>query len=732
MNPRQRKSILIFSLAGSLILSLVAIISQEILFKEFSSAYYVLTLAIIGCVLLLLSGFAWDRETETQIEKLGETVKREIPFASSFSNDEEGGIMGMAQQIERMARSLQHVEASYRAIVEDQTELICRFRRGGQLTFVNGAYCRMCETKRQNLIGDFFLPLSAGIAKQQNVKLIHNLSPKQSIVTIDHEFSAPDRKTVWLQWTCRAFFDAEGNPFEYQAIGRDVTDRKAAEEEIRRLAAFPESNPNPVLEFCPKGTITYMNEAAREKVLASDKESVWEILPENAGVLVQECLNKKTLSDSIEVQSGGRTFAWSFYPQLSGKVVHAYGQEITKQRQLEKELYQAQKLEDLGTLSGGIAHEFNNLLAVICGYSEVTLQNLKEDDPHHTNLKNVLRAGERGAMLVKQILTFARQTDVIFSSVDINKALKEHQSLLAGTFSKMISLELDLTDNLPEIRAEPHQLEQILMNLSINARDSMPEGGTLTFRTKRIPPGHLPTKETPGLADEYLCVCVSDTGHGIDKDICERIFDPFFTTKENSKGTGLGLSVVYGIVQNHGGQIDVKSKPGEGTDFCLYFPVASGAKPALPYPMNTEEALGGEETLLIVDDEPQILNWMRELLAMKGYRTLGAHSGKEALEIFRDQSEEIAVIISDLDMPRMNGLQLLKEVRTINPDVPFIASTGYLEPVVKSRLFVEGMFDFLNKPFRGEELLAKVRKALDHDENELPPENLPARNSTRS
>ncbi len=383
--------------------------------------------------------------------------------------------------------------------------------------------------------------------------------------------------------------------------------------------------------------------------------------------------------------------------------------------QLEKQLRQAQKMEAIGTLAGGIAHDFNNLLAVIVGFSDLARESVGEREPVSEYLRQVVEAGERAKSLVKQIMTFSRRTTLEMVKLDLNEAVAQAAKLLERTLPKMISVETRLAEELPPVKGDPGELEQVLLNLATNAQDAMPEGGRLMLETSELTIdegyGLAHLKVAPG---EYLLLQVSDTGQGMDESIRERIFDPFFTTKEPGKGTGLGLATVYGIVKSHGGHIYCYSEPGQGTTFKVYLPVFKDAGQSQAQAGLAEgPPAGGHESILLVDDEKALLELGEAILVQAGYQVLKAQSGEEALEIYRQRRDYLDLVILDLGMPGMGGHRCLKAVLEINPRAKVVIASGYPAKGQARESLQAGAVKYVAKPFGRAGLLASVRAALD-------------------
>ena len=394
--------------------------------------------------------------------------------------------------------------------------------------------------------------------------------------------------------------------------------------------------------------------------------------------------------------------------------------EIAERKQAEvslksqtEQLIHAQKMEAVGTLAGGIAHDFNNILLVITGYCELLLMSLRSTDQHYASVQVIQKAAFRAADLVKQMLTFSRASETNPAPMKLNLQIEDEVSLLDRTIPKTIEIRMDLDPELKMINADSTQIDQIVLNLAINARDAMPEGGTLTLRARNVILDEdycsRNLEVSPG---EYVELSVSDTGTGMEKSIQERIFEPFFTTKDPGSGTGLGLSMVFGIVKAHGGHITCHSEPGAGTTFSVYFPVAEEAREATDGLMEKPDHTGNE-TILIVDDEEMIRKFAGEMLEIIGYTVITAENGLKALEIYSQQAETIDLVILDLNMPIMNGVECLEAMAKVNPRVRALIATGYwVDSETKERLAKHAK-GLISKPFKTEEFLRLIRKILD-------------------
>ena len=382
--------------------------------------------------------------------------------------------------------------------------------------------------------------------------------------------------------------------------------------------------------------------------------------------------------------------------------------EMDQRQKLEEQLRQSQKMEAIGTLAGGIAHDFNNILGIILGYTQELLNtNGDERENRAQSLEVIASSAERGAKIVKQLLTFARKTGVEHKPIDVNALIRETIDILREIFPKTLRFSLNLDPAIPLIEGDHNQLQQALINICLNARDAMPEGGTLSIFTRQMPAVELRERFAEASGD-YIRIDVSDTGLGMDDKIRQRVFEPFFTTKKEG-GTGLGLSVVYGIIQTHGGFIDLESERKEGTTVMIVLPIPSRADLFLEsQPNGRIEVFSIGKTILIVEDEAHMLELLRLSAEKKGVRVFTAHNGEQAVEVYEKHSKEIDVVVLDWGLPRLDGGAVFRKLKEINPEVTVIGISGYLDFNVRDRMLNEGVRVFLQKPCTPNEILEKV------------------------
>ncbi|HXF92328.1 MAG TPA: response regulator [Nitrospiraceae bacterium] len=407
----------------------------------------------------------------------------------------------------------------------------------------------------------------------------------------------------------------------------------------------------------------------------------------------------------------------------TGRPVRVVGtiQDITEKKQAEKalqeseaQLRQAQKMESIGRLAGGIAHDFNNLLTVINSYSAMLLGDIDFDSPLRKGIEQIKEAGHRAALLTRQLLAFSRQQVLEPKVLDLNAVVSTSSKLLRRLIGEDIELVICADPSLGRVKADPGQIEQVIMNLAVNARDAMPKGGQLTIETRNIELGEAsPLKPASVEPGRYVMLAVSDTGCGMDAETQARIFEPFFTTKELGKGTGLGLSMVYGIVKQSGGYIWVSSELGKGTSFTIYLPQVDDPSELLEPAPVPDLAGRGSETILLVEDDEMVRVLTRTILQMRGYTLLEARNAKEAIHLAEEHNEPIHLLLTDTVMPGLSGPELAERVASARPDMKVLYMSGYTDKVIALNAGRDLRTVFLQKPFTPEALARKVREVLD-------------------
>lgn len=528
--------------------------------------------------------------------------------------------------------------------------------------------------------------------------------------------------------------DKNGQVAGIMGIGRDITKRKQAEKELREsqekfTKAFYSSPESMMISTLPQGRIIEVNDATlrlweydRSEVIGKTTSDlgIW-VNPEERAAVIQRVTQTGSIrEEKVAFRSkSGRTRQ----VRISAEIIQSENElcllsiirDITEQEALELQLRQSQKMEAVGRLSGGVAHDFNNLLGVIIGYTEFLQEQFEETNPLRKSIDEVLKAGRRAAALTRQLLAFSRQQVLDPKVLDLNVVVPDMEKMLRRLIREDIELVTTLDPELGKVKADQGQIEQVIMNLVVNAKDAMPQGGKLTIKT-----GNFIMEESfvrqfpyPIKAGPYICITVTDTGIGMDAETRSRAFEPFFTTKEKGMGTGLGLSMVYGIVKQSGGYITVESSPGAGATFNIYLPRSEDVAEPSAAPSETVHAAGGHETILLVEDEDSLRSLTRHTLESSGYRVLEASDGTSALEISMRHRDAIDLLLTDIVMPGMNGRALAQEMVRQRPEIKVVYMSGYTGQTYSDESPINPGSFFLAKPFSRQVLTAKIREALD-------------------
>ena len=591
------------------------------------------------------------------------------------------------------------------AFLGDKGEFGDRLWKGGKAEVVGIAYR---DTNAPAVAG-----LSLLVRRASDVEFLPEPPPPPSRVPLYSAFGAAGVLAVvaFYFWERRRI--AEQRTREVSQLLHEL---KRSQAEIKKQASFAQLNPNPVLELFADGTLTYWNEAAQDVSRTLGCESVRDILPKGAADIVIKCLAAPNSRQVSEVKLNGRTIAWAFFaiPEITS--VHAYAQDITDQLSLEAQLRQAQKIESVGQLAAGVAHDFNNMLAVIQGYTSLTL--MRSDLPAKATepLNEILCAAERASNLTRQLLTFSRKHVIEPRTLDMNDVVANLNKMLRRLIGEDVRLKFTRGDMPALIHADPGMVEQVVMNLAINARDAMPDGGELSLCVENISLTEAEaTHRFEARAGDFVRVTVSDTGCGMDEATKKRIFEPFFTTKEPGKGTGLGLATVHGIVKQHGGWVEVNSQPDKGATFRIYFPTAMDAVPMASDKVIPLPVAGGTETILVVEDDPSVRKLARGVLEEYGYGVYDAGSAAEAIAIWREHSADIRLLFTDIVLPDgMSGWTLAETLRRENDQLKIIYSTGFDSETLGRRLDPESEHVLLRKPYPVQTLVSAVRCSLDN------------------
>jgi two-component system cell cycle sensor histidine kinase/response regulator CckA len=535
--------------------------------------------------------------------------------------------------------------------------------------------------------------------------------------------------------------DQSGKTIGILVVNRNITDRKRAEEGLRaseekfrslfeesKDCIFISSADKELLDINPAG-IEMFGYGSKEEVLRLDLNAeLWDDSQQRVELYrrIDEQGFVKDFEATMKRKDGRKLNVLETavsVPDKQGNIVMYRGtiRDVTRQRLLERQVGQAQKMESLGLLAGGIAHDFNNILGIILGHTAVVERAGKNPELLKDSVGEITTAVQRGASLVRQILTFARKSDAADEPIRVNATIRELGKMIDDTFPKTINLSLRLDKTIPIIMMDQTQLHQALLNLCVNARDAITDlstgnlgRGEIMIQTSVASNSEVRKKFSEASAAEYVCIAVSDTGVGMNEETKQKIYEPFYTTKERGKGTGLGLSVVYGIIKSHHGHIEVESDIGHGTTFRLYLPVTDAvATPALPQEDGNLADIRGKETILLVEDEQNLLGLMKTALERAGYTVLTAMDGLSAIKAFSLNKEKIALVLTDLGLPKLDGAAVFTSLMEIDPNVKIILASGYLDPNLKSNLLRSGAKEFIQKPYSPNLVLRKIREVLD-------------------
>jgi two-component system cell cycle sensor histidine kinase/response regulator CckA len=625
--------------------------------------------------------------------------------------------------------------ALLQGITEGTTDAVFVKDIEGRYVMVNSAGARGLGLTVQEVIGKSAIDLHGHELGREIMERDRELMQSGQTQTFEEEGS-PSGTARTYHSTKGPFRDGNGKIVGLLGISRDITERKRAEEEIRRsqqkLRIHFEHTPLAVVEWDIELRVTAWNPAAEGIFGYSREEAIGQhasfIVPpqfrqqvDNVGqALLKQSGGARSTNDNLT--KDGRTISCDWYntPLVdeSGKVlgVASLVHDVTERVALEERLRQSQKMEAVGRLAGGVAHDFNNLLTVILGYSQIVAEGVPAGSRMADGMAQIKSAADRAAGITRQLLAFSRKAVLSPRVINLNDIMLNLDSLLRRLIGEDVEVLTVPANDLGSVKADPGQIEQVIMNLALNARDAMPLGGKLTLETSNAQfDESYAERHQPAEPGRYVMLAVSDTGHGMAPETQARIFEPFFTTKEVGKGTGLGLSMVYGIVKQSGGYIWVYSEPDRGTTFKIYLPrVDQPAEPtgAENRPRSVQR---GSETILLVEDDPQLRQLSSSILAHCGYKVLTATGPEEGLAICKENHHDIRLLVTDVVMPRMNGRQLAEQILQVSPNVKVLYISGYTSNAIVHYGVLDPGLWFLPKPFTLSALMAKVREVLDSD-----------------
>jgi two-component system cell cycle sensor histidine kinase/response regulator CckA len=613
--------------------------------------------------------------------------------------------------------------------------ILLKLDKEGRILLVNRYACAVLGWTADELLGRDWTEtcLPAGIRDASRTKFHDLLRGDRSIT--ESPILTRSGEVRLFEWRCQVLRDDEGNAIGSFSSGTDITERHLAVEALRKA----EERVRFALDAAGVG-VWDMNCATGMVQLSEIVESQYGLLPGTFGGTFEALIerihpdDRQAMHDAVEkAMKSGADFSTQHRPLLPdgsvrwlsgagrfllgkhGEPVRGLGisQDVTERRTLEAQYQQAQKMEAIGRLAGGVAHDFNNLLTVILGYCRLLLASLAPDDPREADLAAIQTAGTRAAGLTRQLLAFSRKQIIEPTLLDLNVVVADMQSMLGRLIGEDVKVVLGLRPELGPVKADRGQVEQVVMNLALNARDAMPKGGALTIETANVEldenyaKTHLSVKPGP-----HVVLTVTDSGTGMSPEVQARLFEPFFTTKEVGKGTGLGLATVDGIVARSGGSVKVDSEIGRGTSFKVYFPRADAAPMALEAAPRVAVPRAGTETVLVVEDEKELRELAGRLLRQEGYTVLLAANADEARHLF-DENPSIDLLLTDVVMPGASGPELVKQLVERRPALRVIHMSGYTDEAIVHHGVLDPGIAFLPKPFSSESLGRKIREVLD-------------------
>jgi two-component system cell cycle sensor histidine kinase/response regulator CckA len=643
--------------------------------------------------------------------------------------------------IYRIRKRLLEREELFQLISENAADMIAVVDLHGKRLFNSASYQKVLGYSPEELESSSAYEQIHPDDRERVKKSAENARYSGTGQTLDYRFRHKNGSWLMLESTSSIIHTGEGPPDKLVIVNRDVTERKRTEEALRRSEAdfrsVVEHAPYGIFRATIEGRLLQVNPALQKMLgdglkqelvgkdvgsdifrQASEFRRLTQLLAHAEEVKDFETEWKRQDNTPIIVRCFGRRF-------MDEKGVPAYFQifaeDVTEKRTLERKLGMAQKMEVVGRLSGGIAHDFNNLLGVIIGYAGVLRKTLGVNNALCEHAVEIEKAGQRAASLTKQLLAFSRQQVLTPAVLDLNALAADLQRMLPRLLGEDIEVSMELLPNLRHVKADRTQIEQVILNLAINARDAMPSGGRLRIGTANVELDQAYAWDHPGCRPgKYVLLKVSDTGTGMDAETLAHIFEPFFTTKETGKGTGLGLATVYGIVKQSNGYIWVESVPGSGSEFQVYLPEHMGELPAEELRGGPREKVSGSESILLVEDADPLRNLAQTFLTTAGFRIVPARSGEEALELAAQHRDSFDLLLTDVIMPGINGRVLAQKLLTEHPAMKVLYMSGYSETFIAGHGVLGTGMHLLNKPFTEDVLLSKVREVLNSARGSAP------------
>ncbi|MHB1048601.1 MAG: hybrid sensor histidine kinase/response regulator [Bacteroidota bacterium] len=624
--------------------------------------------------------------------------------------------------------------------VEQSADSIVITDTNGIIEYVNPAFRTITDFSPDEVIGKTHAILKSGMHAPEFYDTLWKTLLSDNTFRAEFINRKKDGTLYYIDQSISPVHDETGAISHYVSTGRDVTQRKEMEQSLKeseeRYRNLIDSAKDAIFTVTTEGILLSLNKGFERITGWKMEEWIGKpflglIHPDDQQISL-EFFRRGIEGENIPVREYRILTSSHEYVMVEvlitfvrteGAVTSIIGiaRDITERKQMEEHLRQVQKMDSIGTLAGGIAHDFNNILGIILGHTEMLRRNNLSHDKHSSSLEIIQKAVDRGRFLVRQILTFARQGKITPADVSANDEIKQLILMLSETIPKTIVLKTEFSENIPLIHIDPTQLHQSLLNLSVNARDTIMERmeqakihGIITFATRIVPAEVIRKKFPSALNERYVAISVGDNGMGMTREVRKRIFDPFFTTKGIGHGTGLGLAVVFGVVESHYGFIEVDSTPNVGTTFTQYFPERQKS-PSSTVTAGTKASITthGTETILIIEDEDTLADLVMSYLIQSGYTVLLARNGVQGVEAYQKNHADIALVLTDFGLPLLDGMEVVKKIRMIDPKVKVIMATGYLDPSKKAELLELGIGEPIFKPYGIDSVLQRIRQVLD-------------------